>query len=40
MIYTLDRDTPLSGLKKISPQRLQLIAAQVKDAGFNVLVAP
>lgn len=39
MVYTIDRPTPISNLKKISLARLQAIADQVKSLGIKVSVA-
>ncbi len=39
MIYTIDRDTPSKGLKKVAPEKLNEIANKVKDAGFEVQVS-
>jgi wyosine [tRNA(Phe)-imidazoG37] synthetase (radical SAM superfamily) len=39
MIYTIARDTPLDTLEKISLEQLNLIATQVKSAGFDVQVS-
>jgi wyosine [tRNA(Phe)-imidazoG37] synthetase (radical SAM superfamily) len=39
MIYTIDRDTPAKGLIKIPLSELNQIAAQVREAGFDVQVS-
>ncbi|MFA5302805.1 MAG: radical SAM protein [Bacteroidales bacterium] len=39
MVYTLDRPTPLEGLKKCSPQKLQDIAREVEKKGIKTVVA-
>lgn len=39
MIYSLDRETPYSGLIKVEKYELDSIAEIVKAAGFDVLVA-
>ena len=39
MIYTIERDTPSAGLKKVKPEVLHKIADKVKSAGFNVQVS-
>lgn len=39
MIYTIARDTPVETLEKILVERLNAIAAQVKEAGFDVQVS-
>jgi len=39
MIYTIDRDTPASGLEKLSLDELQQIADQVRALGFQVQVS-
>lgn len=39
MIYTIARDTPIDTLKKISPEKLDAIAAKVEKAGFRVQVS-
>ena len=39
MIYTIARDTPAQGLSKISLKELNQIAAQVREAGFDVQVS-
>lgn len=39
MIYTIDRETPTSGLEKISPDEMNAIAARVREAGFDVSVS-
>ncbi|MBP5302419.1 MAG: radical SAM protein [Bacteroidales bacterium] len=36
MAYSLDRDTPVSGLEKIEPERLREITAPLRDEGFEV----
>jgi len=39
MIYTIDRDTPASGLEKLKIEELQQIADQVSALGFHVQVS-
>lgn len=39
MIYTIARDTPVDTLQKVSGTDLQMIASQVKKAGFTVQVS-
>lgn len=39
MIYTIDRDTPINTLKKVSLKKLNSIADRVKNAGFDVQVS-
>jgi wyosine [tRNA(Phe)-imidazoG37] synthetase (radical SAM superfamily) len=39
MIYSIDRDTPVKNLEKISEKELNLIATKAKKKGFNVSVA-
>jgi len=39
MIYTIERDTPSPGLKKVTPEKLHGIANKVKAAGFDVQVS-
>lgn len=39
MIYTIDRDTPSKGLKKVSPEILNDIAKKVRTLGFEVSVS-
>jgi wyosine [tRNA(Phe)-imidazoG37] synthetase (radical SAM superfamily) len=39
MIYTIDRDTPSEGLKKVTPAKLYEIAEKVKNEGFDVHVS-
>ena len=39
MIYTIDRPTPVDGLKKVPLDRLHAIAGKVKAAGVDVSVA-
>ena len=39
MIYTIARDTPISTLKKVTIEKLNSIADQVKNAGFNIQVS-
>ncbi|MDL2277746.1 radical SAM protein [Parabacteroides sp. OttesenSCG-928-G07] len=39
MIYTIDRDTPVKGLKKIAKEKLELIADKVKSIGLDVSVS-
>ena len=39
MIYTIDRETPVKSLQKITLPELQIIADRVRVAGLNVSVA-
>ena len=39
MIYTIDRETPVKSLQKITLPELQIIADRVRVAGFEVSVA-
>ena len=39
MIYTIDRETPATGLEKIGLNELNLIAEKVRNLGFEVSVA-
>lgn len=39
MIYSIDRDTPASGLEKVTADELQRIADQVQAVGINVQVS-
>jgi wyosine [tRNA(Phe)-imidazoG37] synthetase (radical SAM superfamily) len=39
MIYTIDRDTPATGLEKVTIEELQKIAQRVIMAGFEVSVS-
>ncbi len=39
MIYTIDRDTPATGLEKVKLEELQSIAARVREQGFEVQVS-
>ena len=39
MIYTIDRETPVQGLQKATPEQLDGIAAQVRAMGFDVSVS-
>lgn len=39
MIYTIERDTPAEGLKKVKISELETIAARVRSAGFSVQVS-
>lgn len=39
MIYSIARDTPAQGLEKIAKEKLEEIAAKVKDLGFDVTVS-
>jgi wyosine [tRNA(Phe)-imidazoG37] synthetase (radical SAM superfamily) len=40
MIYSIARDTAVSGLERISPEELAAIAARVEKAGFDIQVTP
>lgn len=39
MIYTIDRDTPATGLEKVKLGELHQIAERIKEMGFNVQVS-
>ena len=39
MIYTIERDTPSAGLKKVAPYKLHEIADKVRKEGFEVQVS-
>ena len=39
MIYTIDRETPVKSLQKISLDELNAIAERVREAGFEVSVS-
>ncbi|WP_075559655.1 radical SAM protein [Parabacteroides timonensis] len=39
MIYTIDRETPLKGLRKVSKEALDAIADRVREEGFDVTVS-
>lgn len=39
MIYTIDRDTPATGLEKVRLIELERIAAKVRELGFEVQVS-
>lgn len=39
MIYTIDRETPVAGLAKATPERLDAIAEMVRQAGFECSVS-
>lgn len=39
MIYTIDRDTPAQGLRKIPKERMQQIAARVEALGIPCSVS-
>jgi len=39
MIYSLDRDTPVHNLQKVTVEELNQIAAKVREKGFEVSVA-
>jgi wyosine [tRNA(Phe)-imidazoG37] synthetase (radical SAM superfamily) len=39
MIYTIDRDTPAAGLKKVNLEDLEAIAERVRAIGFEVQVS-
>ena len=39
MIYSIDRDTPATGLEKLKLVELEKIATQVRDLGFKVQVS-
>jgi wyosine [tRNA(Phe)-imidazoG37] synthetase (radical SAM superfamily) len=39
MVYTIDRDTPSPGLRKVTPEKLNEIAGRVKAIGYDVQVS-
>ena len=39
MLYTLDRETPVSGLQKAAPEAMEAIAARIRQLGIEVLVS-
>ncbi|OAV69924.1 hypothetical protein Barb7_02113 [Bacteroidales bacterium Barb7] len=39
MIYTIDRNTPVEGLLKVSPAEMESIAGRARDLGFRVSVS-
>jgi len=39
MIYTIDRDTPASGLEKVKLEELNRIADRIREIGFEVQVS-
>ena len=39
MLYTLDRETPVSGLQKADPQVMESIAERIRDLGIKVSVS-
>ncbi|MCC8154535.1 MAG: radical SAM protein [Tannerellaceae bacterium] len=39
MIYTIDRETPFKGLKKLSREELEVIAEKARKKGFDVQVS-
>lgn len=39
MIYSIDRDTPVETLEKVSKQELTEIAQKAEELGFNIMVA-
>ena len=39
MIYTIDRETPVKGLRKTSPEEMEAIAEKARKEGFNVTVS-
>ena len=39
MIYTIDRETPLKGLQKVSKEALDAIADRARKKGFDVTVS-
>ncbi len=40
MVYSIARETPLSGLQNVSADELEKIGAKIRSLGFNVLVTP
>ncbi|MBO7120496.1 MAG: radical SAM protein [Bacteroidaceae bacterium] len=39
MLYTLDRETPVAGLKKAAPEAMQAIADRIRQLGIEVSVS-
>lgn len=39
MLYTLDRETPVSGLQKATPEAMQTIAARIRRLGIEISVS-
>ena len=39
MLYTLDRETPVAGLEKATPEAMQAIAARIRQLGIEVSVS-
>ena len=39
MVYTISRDTPAAGLRKVSKKELESIASQVRDLNITVSVS-
>lgn len=39
MIYTIDRETPMEGLKKVSVKRMEEIASPLREKGYKVSVS-
>lgn len=39
MIYTIDRETPVKALKKVSKEDMEVIAERARKEGFNVTVS-
>lgn len=39
MLYSLDRETPASGLKKVSKEDMEIIGERVKELGIDVSIA-
>ncbi len=40
MVYSIARETPLSGLQLVAPDELENIGVKIRSLGFNVLVTP
>jgi len=40
MIYSIARDTPMSGLERIEISKLESLGDEIRKAGFNTLVTP
>ena len=39
MIYTIDRETPVKGLLKATPEQLDSIARRIRELGMEVSVS-
>ena len=39
MIYTIDRETPIKNLQKVTKEELEVIADRARQEGFDVTVS-